>query len=85
MTSSLTRYSTSFEFSTATRKSTTRIPVIPLKVFVALEKPILTASSKLFGELAIISCDSGDPWCQWHSYDLLTKFSLLKRVYTKIV
>ena len=55
MTSSLTRYSTSFEFSTATRKSTTRIPVIPLKVFVALEKPILTASSKLFGELAIIS------------------------------
>ena len=55
MISNLTRYSIILEFSTATLNSTTRIPVIPLKVFVALAKPTLTASSKPFEEPAMIS------------------------------
>jgi hypothetical protein len=55
MTSILTRYSTILEFSTDTRKSTMRIPVIPRKVFAALAKPTFTASSNPFGELAMIS------------------------------
>ena len=45
ITSILTRYSTILEFSTDTRKSTMRIPVIPRKVFAALAKPTFTASS----------------------------------------
>ena len=48
ITSILTRYSIIFEFSTATRNSITRIPVMPLKVLVALAKPVLIASSKPF-------------------------------------
>jgi len=55
ITSILTRYSITFEFSTATRISTTRNPVMPLKVFVALANPTLTASSKPLGEPEIIS------------------------------
>ncbi len=55
MTSNRTRYSKILEFSTATRISATRNPVIPLKVFVALAKPTLTASSKPFEEPAMIS------------------------------
>lgn len=55
ITSILTRYSVIFEFSTATRNSKIRRPVMPLKVLVALANPILTASSKPFGEPAMIS------------------------------
>jgi hypothetical protein len=55
MISNLILYSIIFEFSTATRISATRIPVIPLKVFVALAKPTLMASSKPFEEPAMIS------------------------------
>ncbi len=44
-----------FVFSTDTRNSTTRNPVIPLKVLLALAKPTFTASSKPLGEPAIIS------------------------------
>jgi len=83
ITSNLTRYSIILEFSTATRDSTIFIPVMPLKVFVARANPILTASSKLFGEPAIISVTLATLGSAIRITSLLLKIVFLLVVYTE--
>ena len=54
-TSRATLYSTILPSSTFARQSLTLMPVMPLKVFVALLKPTIIASSKLLGDPAMTS------------------------------